>query len=309
MKKVVRKLAFLAAILLAGFFGFATASDWLPPVQSAAVQVDVNLTQTPAPSVTNKVHETEPEEVPSKDDIEVEIVSHERELGAPFRVLIYHSHTYEAYEPDFPGQYKATERWRTADPAFNVVRVGAELARVLGNIYGMTVVHDDTAFEPPRLDGAYQRSLDAIENYMAKGETFDLYLDLHRDAYVQGAFASNVVDIEGIPTARIMFLIGKGTGTHDGHAFAQLPDWEKNFERAQLITNAINTVAESTGRPVSTKASRYNQHVSTGALLVEVGNNMNTLEEALAAIPYLAQAIAETACGAHPMTQYPVANN
>jgi len=317
VKKPFLCIAFAAAVLLAGFFGFAVASEWLPPARQAAVRVDVDLTQpgaaanAPAVETTPKTHETEPEEVPSPNDIEVEIVLREPEHGAPLRVLIYHTHTYEAYEPDFEGQYKPTERWRTADRQYNVVRVGAELSRILREEYGMVVVHDDTAFEPPRLDNAYTRSLEAIENYTARGETFDLYLDIHRDAYAQGRFAENTVEVDGKPTARVMFLVGKGTGTYKGQAFAQLPSWEINLARARVMTDAINAQADKLCRPVSTSSSRYNQHVSTGAFLLEIGNNMNSLEEALRAVPYAARAIAETAGGLLgvenlPDTQYAV---
>lgn len=215
MSRLLKSAVFLLAVLLSGALGFSSALSSLPPVSTAAVQVDVDLTE--------KTRETEPEERPSATDIEVEIVRREHTPGTPLRVLIYHTHTYEAYEPDFEGQYTPTERWRTADSDYNVVHVGAEIARILREEYGMVVVHDDTAFEPPWLDTAYQRSLEALENYTARGETFDLYLDVHRDAYVQGSFAENTVDAGGAPAARLMLLVGDGSGTFGGQAFAQKP--------------------------------------------------------------------------------------
>lgn len=253
-----------------------------------------------------KTQETEPEELPAPNEIQVEIVNSEKAHDRPLRVLIYHSHTYEAFEPDYPGQYKQTERWRTADSGYNVVRVGAELARILRDTYGMEVVHDDTAFEPPDYETAYQRSLEALENYTARGETFDLYIDLHRDAYVEGRHEANAVWVDGQNVARMMFLVGKGTSTFNGQDFLQKPRWEENYLRADVITEAINLISENLCRSVSVRTSRYNQHISTGALLVEVGNNMNSLDEALAAVPYLARAIAETTGGSDIKIQYTV---
>lgn len=305
MKKIGKRIAFLVAILLCGFMGFGTALDWLPPLnraEMAAMQLDVNLTkpdgEQPAVATESaiKTQETEPEEKPSSSDIEVEIVRRSQEEGKPLRVLIYHTHTYEAYEPAYPSEYKQTERWRTADPNYNIVRVGAELARVLREQYGMIVVHDDTAFEPPSIADAYQRSLEAIENYTARGETFDLYLDIHRDAYIEGLMDSNTVEADGEQVAHIMLLVGKGSGTFQGHEFAQKPDWEENYARAEYIAEALNARADGLSR-VKAKDSRYNQHVSTGALLIEVGNNMNSLAEAMRAVPYIARAIADTAGG------------
>lgn len=291
-------------MFLAGLIGFSMAAGWtLPRESTAAVQLEVDLTR-PMPTV--KTQESEPEELPAPNDIQVEIVVSEQTEDRPLRVLIYHSHTYEAYEPDYPDQYKPTERWRTADPSHNIVRVGAELARILREEYQYLVVHDDTPFEPPDYETAYQRSLEAIENYTAKGETFDLYIDMHRDAYAEGRFESNTVSVDGQRVARLLFLVGKGTSTFNGQYFSQMPLWEENYLRADIITERINSFGENLCRPVSIKTSRFNQHVSTGALLVEVGNNMNSLDEALRAVPYLARAIADTSGGNDIKIQYPV---
>ena len=84
------------------------------------------------------------------------------------RVLIYHTHTYEAYEQTQDAPYEETEKWRTADSAHNVVRVGEELAALLRSL-GVEVVHDVTAFEPPNLSSAYTRSLEMLEKRQAAG--------------------------------------------------------------------------------------------------------------------------------------------
>lgn len=276
----------LALFMLGGLLALAA----IPPYSAAAAaRLDVNLTQPEA---------AEPEDLPD-DAIEVEIPRSEtpQPNAARKRVLIYHSHTCEAYEPDYEGQYAPTERWRTRDARYSVVRLGAALAEILRRDYGMEVVHDDTNFEQPSLNNAYARSLEALENYFAREETFDLYLDLHRDAYAGSQTAANTLDADGRPAARLMFLIGTGEGMWNGRRFAQKPDWEKNLALAQALTNAVNARCPGLCRSPSVKTGRYNQHVSAAALLVEVGNNRNTLSEALAALPALAEAIAETLGG------------
>lgn len=251
-----------------------------------------NLFALPSPQATEKAYETEPEEVPAPGDVRIEVVRHEREPGEPRRVLIYHTHTWEAYEPTEEDTYTPTERWRTKDNQHNVVRVGEELARELTAL-GFEVVHDTTAHEPPNLDTAYTRSLQTLEAYSARGETFDCYIDLHRDAYVESMAGSNSVQDGGKSLPHIMLLIGTGTGTSGGEAFAQKPNWQVNIVLAQKITDALNAQVEGLAYPVKTKTGRFNQHVSEGAVLIEVGNNMNTLREALDAMPYLARAIDE----------------
>jgi len=207
------------------------------------------------------------------------------------RVLLYHTHTWEAYEMTEDTQYTPTETWRTKDERYNMVRIGEELGRCLEQL-GFEVVHDKTAFEPPNLSSAYTRSLEMLEERLAAGETYDYILDIHRDAYSGTYNGANYAQADGKKIAYVMLLVGKGTGaTNSG--FDERPDWPKNLDLAQRITDRLNAQLEGVSREVKIKTGRFNQHVSAGALLIEVGNNRNTLEEALAACPLIARAIAQ----------------
>ena len=92
------------------------------------------------------------------DGFVLEVLSGAAETQTKGRILIYHTHTYEAYEQQTDAPYEETTKWRTADERFNMVRVGDELAALLTGL-GYEVEHDRTAFEPPVLDSAYTRSL------------------------------------------------------------------------------------------------------------------------------------------------------
>ena len=201
------------------------------------------------------------------------------------RVYIYHTHTYEAYEMDAENRYQPTETWRTADHDYNVVRVGAELAARLREA-GVFVTHDTTDYEPPRLSTAYSRSLEGLKK--AAEEGYDLYIDLHRDSYSKGNGA-NVVDVDGKKAARLLILIGKGTGS----ALDEKPDWEVNEKAAKDISAFLNVRAENLCRGVSLKSGRYNQQAATPSMLIEAGNNKNTLPEALNAMEPLTRAICQ----------------
>lgn len=206
------------------------------------------------------------------------------------RVLIYHTHTWEAYEMTDDARYTPTETWRTKDDQYNMVRIGESLARELTEL-GFYVVHDTTAFEPPNLSDAYTRSLQMLEERMNAGETYDYVFDVHRDAYSGLWNGANSVEQDGKQIAYVMMLVGKGTGA-TGSGFDERPDWPQNLELAQAITDQMNAITPGISREVKIKSGRFNQHVSTGALLIEVGNNRNTLDEALAACPVIARAIA-----------------
>ena len=207
------------------------------------------------------------------------------------RILIYHSHTWEAYTQVEDAPYIPTEKWRTKDNSANVVAVGKALASALMAI-GYTVVHDETAFEPPDLTNAYQRSLTMLETRQERGESYELYIDLHRDAFDNPNAIRQTVNIGGEDVARFMMLIGKGTG-QTGAGYAIKPNWEANYAIAEALTQSLNSQCEQLCRAVKVKTGRFNQHVADCCVLIECGNNHNTLEQVLRGVPYLAQAMHE----------------
>ena len=215
------------------------------------------------------------------------------------RVLLYHTHTWEAYEMTQDAQYTPTETWRTKDERHNMVRVGEELDRCLTEL-GFEVVHDKTAFEPPTLSSAYTRSLEMLERRLEAGERYDYILDIHRDAYSGTYNGRNSAESNGKNLAYVMMLVGKGTGaTNSG--FDERPDWPKNLELAQRMTDSMNAQVDGVCRDVKIKTGRFNQHVSTSALLIEVGNNINTLQEALDVCPVIASALHQVYVQDHPV--------
>lgn len=228
-----------------------------------------------------------------KDDetaFHVEIIDNGGELSgaAGKKILIYHTHTYEAYEQDERERYTETEKWRTKDSEHNVIAVGKALGAALRAL-GMEVVHDTTAFEPPTLDQAYDRSLQMLEQRSKAGETYDMYIDLHRDALASTSSIKRTVNISGEKVARFMVLVGKGTTG----GYADKPDWEANMALATRVTDALNDQYEDLARNVKIKTGRFNQHIADCCLLIECGMNTNTLQEVIAGIPYLAEAIAQ----------------
>ena len=197
-------------------------------------------------------------------------------------VLIYHTHTHEAYAQDSEDPYEAIETWRTVDEEHSVVRVGTALADALTAL-GYRVTHDTTDHEQAALSSAYERSLVTLEGY---AESFDLRIDLHRDAYVDG-LEERFIGPDGAKYAQLMLLVGRG----DGYSGADRPPYEENLAFAQRLTGALNEQMPGLCRNVTVKKGRYNQHTDERCILVEVGHNLNTLREALNSVPALAQAI------------------
>ena len=198
-------------------------------------------------------------------------------------VLIYHTHTHEAYEQVSDDPYDAVEAWRTTDAGHSVVRVGEELARCLREA-GFEVVHDATDHEGDALSTAYTRSLATLEGYE---RPFDLYIDLHRDAWIRGMELRYVCE-DGERCAQPMLLIGNGNG------FDVKPHTEENLAFARELTRNVNRLQPGLCKDVLVKDGRYNQHIGVFSVLIEVGHNKNTLREALNTVPILARAIRQT---------------
>ncbi len=272
--------------------GAAFWGQWSGGGDEDAVPVSIDLTATQ----TNGSGEEDPEEEPA-EGVEVEVVdpkepdSFATGNAAP-QVLIYHTHTHEAYTKTAGQNYVESAQWRTTNNDYNIVKVGEELAKVLWEKYGIAVLHDTTDTEAPKLGTAYARSLKVAQKDLDANPSLKLLIDLHRDAYNTGIDPS-AATIDGVKVARVMTVIGTGEGK-TGTGFAIRPDWQKNKKVADDIISRLKQFSADLTRGTDMKTQRYNQHLSTGSVLIEVGHNKNTLDEALAAVPYLAEAIAGT---------------
>lgn len=200
------------------------------------------------------------------------------------RILIYHTHTHEAYSQVEGDPYVAVETWRTEDEEHSVVRLGSILAQMLEEM-GYDVVHDQTDHEQQDINSSYVRSLATLEGYT---DLFDLTIDLHRDAYVESL--EPCYTDGNSEYAQLMLLVGRGDAYEDD----EKPDYEGNLSFAQRLTSAMNAELPGICRNVTVKKGRYNQHIGRRAILVEVGHNLNTLPQAINSIPCLARAIDKT---------------
>ncbi len=212
--------------------------------------------------------------------IEVEILPKATSTIERPSILLYHTHTHEAYEQVSDDPYEALEAWRTSDADHSVVRVGEELAQLL-EARGFDVIHDVTDHEGSDLSTAYTRSLQTLQNYRRR---FDLYIDLHRDAWTEGSEQA-LTGTDGAEMAQLMVLIGNGEG------FEEKPYYAQNLAFARALEARINEIEPDLCKPVLVKDGRYNQHIGVFSVLVEVGHNRNTLQQALNALPALAEGL------------------
>ena len=205
------------------------------------------------------------------------------ESGKP-QILIVHTHSSEAYSPAGLDRYDDTGANRTQDNNYNVIRIGDELDRLLTE-QGLEVIHDRGCYDYPSYTGSYNRSGEAVEKYLAEYPSICIVIDLHRDALGSDDVTYKTVATEsGVCASQLMFVMGSDEGGLD------YPNWKQNLSLALYLQNAVLSKYPSLMRPVTLVGYRYNQHLTSGSMILEVGSNGNTLQEALAAIRLFADA-------------------
>ena len=157
------------------------------------------------------------------------------------------------------------------------------------------MIHDRTLYDYPNYNDAYINAREAVEKHLAENPSICMVLDLHRDAAEDGAGRQkrSSVTIDGVSTANLMLVMGSNKGNRT------FPNWERNLALAVKLQAQLEQTNPGLCKPIKLVTSRYNQDLSTGAVLVEVGTAGNTHAEALAAAEHLAEGILALENGAN----------
>lgn len=200
-------------------------------------------------------------------------------------IIIFHTHTCESYTPTEQNQYEASGTYRTIDLTHSVARVGDELTNYLSS-YGYNVVHDKSFHDYPAYTGSYARSLKTVEA-LKQSNNADVIIDLHRDAIGSNSDYAPTIRIGEDYAAQLMFVIGT-----DGGGLWH-PNWQQNLKFAVKVQQKAEELYPGLFKPIIVRNSRYNQHVSKAATIIEVGATGNTLEQCMSSMKYLSKVLNE----------------
>lgn len=206
-------------------------------------------------------------------------------------VLILHTHATESYKKGPGERYKESSAYRTLDESYNMISIGDELVALL-EAGGVKAVHDRTLHDHPSYSGSYNHARKSIAQYLEEYPSIRLVLDLHRDAsdnYSNQMRTQAWVD--GESSAQIMLVVGTDSSG------LEHPNWEENLALGLKLHTQCEKIAPGIMRYVNLRSQRFNQDMSTGAMIVEIGAAGNTHAEALVATEILAQAILSLAKG------------
>ena len=203
------------------------------------------------------------------------------------QILIFHSHATEAYTMDGTDIYEESDSYRTLNTRQNMVRIGEEMKAIF-EAAGLEVIHDTTLYDYPRYNEAYSRSGAGVAQWLEEYPSIRLVLDVHRDALAAAdgtvyKTAAGTVD----SCAQVMLVMGSD-------AMGQYhPNWRVNLARAVAIQDALAQKWATLARPLVLRPSRFNQQLSDGMILVEIGTHGNTLQEAITAARIFARTVAD----------------
>ncbi len=207
--------------------------------------------------------------------------------GKPL-VLIVHTHTTESYTPSEKYNYTPTSYARTINPDFNMIKVGKEFAKGLEE-EGVAVIHDTSVNDYPSYNGSYSKTLEVIESNLKKYPSIQVVLDIHRDSMTasDGTKYKTITEIDKNKSAQLMIISGcyQGGLSH--------PDWQENLKLTLKLQKALNSDYNNIARPLTVRKERFNTHATKGSMLVEIGTDANTLDEALLCAKYASKTFAK----------------
>lgn len=235
-------------------------------------------------AINNK---TETKKVNIKDELSKKASFGKITKEKPY-ILIYHTHTTEGYEMLDKGFYSNDYNSRTKDVNKTVVRVGDEITKRLEKA-GFKVIHDTTIYDA-NYNGAYSRSLVAVEKYLKKYPSIVVTLDVHRDAiHYDGKVKSKpTATINGKKAAQVMIITGAEEGDIENY-----PNWSQNLTFAIALQKTIEENYKGLMRPIFFCQRKYNMNVTPCSLLLEMGTDANTLDEAVYSGRLIGDSLAE----------------
>ena len=206
--------------------------------------------------------------------------------GKP-QVLILHTHATESYLRHSETYYTEKDTSRNTDNAYNMVALGKIMADKL-NAAGIVTLHDTTQHDNPSYSESYTRSAQTINSYLKKYPSIKVVIDLHRDALSENDTdkVKLTTEIGGKKAAQVMLVMGSQSGN-----VTNFPNWKENLKLATKLQQTIEVMYPSLARSIHFMSKNYNESLSTGSMLIEIGTDGNTFDEAKYSAELLSNAL------------------
>lgn len=205
------------------------------------------------------------------------------------QVLILHTHATECFLSEDRDYYTAADNCRTTDNQYNVTALGAIVAKKL-NSAGIATLHDTTQHDYPSYNQSYSRAAKTIKSYLKKYPSIKVVIDIHRDAVQNGTTKTKLTaDIDGKKAAQVMLVMGSQSGN-----VKNFPNWRENLKLAVRLQKNLESMYPDLARPLSLMSRSYNEPLTTGSMLIEIGTDANAFAEAKYSAELLANSLVKT---------------
>lgn len=206
--------------------------------------------------------------------------------GAGPKILIFHTHGSEMYAD-------------SKNVNEGVIGAGEQLKSILEDKYGVECLHITDRFDmvEGRLqrDGAYERAEPVITQVIKENPSIQLVIDLHRDGVNENLRLAATID--GKPYAKIMFFNGICRKWDKGRLVPveglENPYVKTNLALSYQMQNTVASFNTDVLRKIYINAYRYSLHMMDKSMLIELGAQTNTVEEAGNSIEIIAEALAK----------------
>lgn len=193
------------------------------------------------------------------------------------QVLIFHTHTSESYMKKDLGFFYESFYPRSLNDNNNVTRVGQAITdKLIEN--GINTVHDMTYHDTPSYNGSYNRAAETIKKNLEKYPSLQVVIDIHRDSLGSKESGKIKPTFKYKDKKAAQMMVVSGCDPDNSMGF---PNWEKNLRFALRIQKYCETMFPGITRPMHFAKVKYNEHLTPGSVLIEVGSDVNTLEEAV----------------------------
>ncbi len=221
--------------------------------------------------------EIEDERIDPKTLLEKDLTI-EKGNGGP-QILIYHTHSQESFADSLPG-----------DENTSIIGAGEYLAGLLREEYGFEVLHHTGEYDVETRDYAYSYSLPNIEALLEEYPSVEVVIDLHRDAVAEET--KLVSEQNGKQAAQVMFFNGLSHTKKQGDiGYLENPYIDDNLAFSFQMQVLCNEYYPGLTRRIYLKGYRYNMHLKPKTLLIELGAQTNTCEEAKNTLDILAHVL------------------
>lgn len=194
-----------------------------------------------------------------------------RKDGSKPKILIYHTHSQEAFKDSKAGDKKTS-----------IVGMGDILMKELNDTYRIPTMHHEGVYDliGGKMDRsrAYQLAEVKVRKILKKYPSIEVVIDLHRDGV--GNNTHLVTSIDGKKTGQIMFFNGLSRTKKNGDiAYLKNPYIQDNLAFSMQMQLAAAKKYPGFTRRIYLKSYRYNMHLMPKYLLIEAGAQTNTVKE------------------------------